>query len=138
MFNKLMFSVADIPLKLRDNTLHVGVEWYAFCILLRVCIGLDMIVYNSWLLEKGRWILWGIIGLMVFTGFGFLRKYYTVSPVWKVYMRFIIVAACVVCLVAVGLWTGREDLISIAGLLVIIDVLMGVMSRYITMNMNVV
>ena len=53
MFNKLMFSVADIPLKLRDNTLHVGVEWYAFCILLRVCIGLGMIVYNSWFFGKG-------------------------------------------------------------------------------------
>lgn len=130
-----MFSVGDIPVKLRDNTLHVGVEWYALCIVLRLCIGLGMIIYNSWLLEKVRWILWGIIGLMVFTGLGFLRKYYTVSPVWKVYMRYIIMAVCVVCLVAVGLWQNREDLISIAGVLIVVDVLMGVMSRYITMNM---
>ena len=75
---------------------------------------------------------------MVFTGLGFLIKYYTVSPVWKVYMRFIIVATCVVCLVSVGIWSGRCDLIAIAGVLILVDVLMGVMSRYITMNMNVV
>jgi hypothetical protein len=133
-----MFSVSDIPLKLRDNTLRVGVEWYAFCILLRVCMGLGLIIYNSWLLEKGQWVLWLIIGLMVFTGFGFLRKYYTVSPVWKVYMRFIIVAACVVCLVSVGLWQKRSDLICVAGVLILVDILMGVMSRYITMNMTAV
>ena len=42
-----MFNVSDIPLKLRDNTLHIGVEWYAFCILLRISIGLGMIIYNS-------------------------------------------------------------------------------------------
>jgi hypothetical protein len=130
--------VSDIPLKLRDNTLHVGVEWYAFCILLRVCIGLGMIIYSSWLLESGRWILWLIMGLMVFTGFGFLRKYYTVSPVWKVYMRYIIIAVCVVLLLAVGIWKRRCDLVAIAGVLIIVDVLMGVMSRYITMNMNVI
>jgi hypothetical protein len=130
-----MFSSSDIPLKLRDNTLHVGVAWYAFCILLRVCIGLGMIIYNSWLLEHGRWILWVIIGLMVFTAFGFLRKYYTVNPVWKVYMRYIIMAICVVCLVSIGIWKKRDDLIAIAGIFIIIDVLMGVMSRYITMNM---
>lgn len=130
-----MFSVADIPVKLRDSTLRVGVEWYALCIVLRLCIGLGMVIYNSWLLEKGRWILLGIIGLMVFTGLGFLRKYYTVSPVWKVYMRYIIIALCVVVLVGFGMWKKREDLISIAGLLIVVDILMGVMSRYITMNM---
>jgi len=130
-----MFSSSDIPLKLRDNTLHVGVAWYAFCILLRVCIGLGMIIYNSWLLEHGRRILWVIIGLMVFTAFGFLRKYYTVNPVWKVYMRYIIMAICVVCLVSVGILKMRDDLIANAGIFIIIDVLMGVMSRYITMNM---
>lgn len=130
-----MFSVSDIPVKLRDNTLHVGVEWYALCIGLRLCIGLGMIIYNSWLLEKGRWILWGIIGLMVFTGLGFLRKYYTVSPVWKVYMRYIIMSVCVVVLIGFGMWQKREDLISIAGILIMVDILMGVMSRYITMNM---
>jgi hypothetical protein len=133
-----MFSVGDIPLKLRDNTLHVGVEWYAFCILLRVCIGLGMIIYNSWLLESGRWVLWVIIGLMVFTGLGFLKKYYTVRPVWKVYMRYIIMAVCVVLLIGVGIWKARCDLIAIAGVLIIVDVLMGVMSRYIAMNMGVV
>jgi len=131
-----MFSVSDIPLKLRDNTLHVGVEWYVLCIVLRLCIGLGMIIYNSWLLVKGQWILWVIIGLMVFTGFGFLRKYYIVRPVWKVYMRFIIVAVCVVCFVSIGIWKERQDLIAIAGILVIVDVLIGVMSRYITMNMK--
>jgi hypothetical protein len=133
-----MFSVSEIPLKLRDNTLHVGVEWYAFCILLRICIGLGMVIYNSWLLDSGQWILWVILGLMVFTGFGFLRKYYTVRPVWKVYMRYIIMAACVVLLIGVGIWKSRCDLIAIAGVLIIVDVLMGVMSRYITMNMNLI
>lgn len=133
-----MFSVSDIPLKLRDNTLRVGVEWYAFCILLRVFMGLGMVIYNSWLLDSGRWVLWVIIGLMVFTGLGFLSKYYTVRPVWKVYMRYIIMAACVVLLIGVGIWKSRTDLISIAGVLIIIDVLMGVMSRYLTMNMSIV
>lgn len=133
-----MFSVSDIPLKLRDNTLHVGVEWYAFCILLRVCIGLGMVIYNSWLLDSGRWVLWIIIGLMLFTGIGFLKKYYTVRPVWKVYMRYVIMTACVVLLISVGIWKGRCDLIAIAGVLIIVDVLMGVMSRYLTMNMNAI
>ena len=133
-----MFSAGDIPLKLRDNTLYVGVEWYAFCILLRVCIGLGMILYNSWLLDSGRWVLWIIIGIMVFTGLGFLKKYYTVRPVWKVYMRYIIMTACVVLLIGVGIWKSRCDLIAIAGVLIIVDVLMGVMSRYIAMNMGVV
>jgi hypothetical protein len=133
-----MFSAGDIPLKLRDNTLHVGVEWYAFCILLRVCIGLGMILYNSWLLDSGRWVLWVIVGLMVFTGLGFLKKYYSVSPVWKVYIRYIIMAACVVLLIGVGIWKARCDLIAIAGVLIIVDVLMGVMSRYITMNMKAI
>lgn len=133
-----MFNVSDIPLKLRDNTLHIGVEWYAFCILLRISIGLGMIIYNSWLLNNhiGKWILWIIIGIMIFTGVGFLRKYYTVSPVWKVYMRYIIIAVCVVLLLGVGIWKDRSDLIAGAGVLIIVDVLMGVMSRYITMNMT--
>ncbi len=129
-----MFSVSDIPLKLRDNTLHVGVEWYAFCILLRACIGLGMVIYNSWLLDSGRWILWIIMGIMAFTGAGFLKKYYTVSPVWKVYMRYIIIAACVVLLIGVGIHKDRSDLIAVAGVLIVVDVLMGVMSRYIAMN----
>jgi hypothetical protein len=75
---------------------------------------------------------------MIFTAFGFLRKYYTINPVWKVYMRYIIIAVCVICLVSVSIWKNREDLLSIAGILVIVDVLMGVMSRYITMNMRFV
>lgn len=130
-----MFSVSDIPVKLRDNTLRVGVEWYALCIVLRISIGLSMVIYNSWLLVKGRLVLWGIIGLMIFTGLGFLKKYYTVNPVWKIYMRYIIISACVVMLVVFGIWQKRKDLISIAGVLIIVDILMGVMSRYMTMNM---
>lgn len=130
-----MFCVSDIPVKLRDNTLRVGAAWYALCIVLRISIGLSMVIYNSWLLEKGRWFLWGMIGLMIFTGLGFLRKYYTVNPVWKNYMRYIIISVCVVVLIVFGMCQKREDLISIAGVLIVVDILMGVMSRYITMNM---
>jgi hypothetical protein len=134
----MVFRVDDIPVKLRDSTLHVGVEWYAFCIVLRLCIGLGLLIYNSWLLEKGRWVLWSVIGLMVFTGLGFLKKYIDLGFVWKVYMRYIVMAVCVIILVGLGMWMGRSDLISIAGIFVIVDVLMGIQSRYITMNMNVI
>jgi hypothetical protein len=134
----MVFRVDDIPIKLRDNTLHVGVAWYAFCIVLRLCIGLGLIVYNSWLLEKGKWVLWVIIGLMVFTGLGFLKKYIELAHVWKVYMRYIVMAVCVIILVGLAMWLDRCDLISIAGIFVIVDVLMGIQSRYITMNMSVI
>lgn len=131
----MVFRDTDIPIKLRDNTLHVGVQWYALCIVLRVCIGLGLIIYNSWLLEKGRWILWGVIGLMGFTSLGFLKKYIELGPVWKVYIRYIVMALCVIILVGLAMLFGRSNLISIAGIFVIVDVLMGIQSRYITSNM---
>ena len=132
----MVFRVIDIPVKLRDNTLHVGVEWYVFCIILRVCIGLGLILYNTWLLEKGRWILWVVIGLMGFTAVGFLRKYIEFDGiVWKIYVRYIVMSVCVIILVGFAMWLDRSDLISIAGVFVIVDVLMGIQSRYITSNM---
>ncbi len=53
-------------------------------------------------------------------------------------MRYIVMAVCVIILVGLAMWLGRSDLISIAGMFVIVDVLMGIQSRYITMNMSVV
>lgn len=131
-----MFTASDIPIKLRDNTLRVDVAWYALCIVLRISIGLGLILYNTWLLEKGKWLMWVVIAIMTITSLGFIRKYMFVHPVWKVYLRYVIMALCVIILLYSGLTNMRQDLIVVAGIFIIFDVLMGMSSRYITANMQ--
>ena len=125
-----MFEPTDIPLRLRDPTLRAPSQAYLFCILLRVSLGLALILYNKWLTEKGRWVSWAVMGILAFTAIAFLRKYFEVRPVWKVYLRFIVMAISAILLIAIGLWKKRPELVAIAGVLILVDILMGIQSRH--------
>ncbi len=110
-----------IPEIYKDNTTikkdHTQYT-HLFCVLLRITIGSLLI------LNKIPNIV--IIILSVLTVIMFLNKFLKLQNVWKVYMRTVLVYG----LVAVSSLIYKEKYNNLAGLLIIVDALMGLQSRH--------
>ncbi len=125
-----MFQESDIVPRLRDNTLRIGVGWFAICIGLRLAFGLSLIYWASDIIAGPGYIKLVVLSLLVVPMLGFLRKYLVVFPVWKSYLKTVLALGCSIILVVLGLINKQEYFIISAGIILIADVLMGVMSRH--------
>ena len=116
----------DIPAHLVDpTTLVKGHTMYSHlgCVALRCAIGLFfLLAYTQSMAEDVIFsMLFG--GLLLF----FLYKFFRVKKTWKVYLRTVVTLALSIILML----TAEKDTAGTAvGLLLIVDALMGLQSRY--------
>jgi hypothetical protein len=112
-----------IPDRLIDKTTIVKnhtVWTHMVCIIIRVTLGL-LVLKNKIQLKNAQYI--GLCVLCIF-----MYKYINVSPIWKVYIRTLIVYTLVSS--SIKLELSKETI----GILIIVDALLAVQSRHITSN----
>ncbi len=130
-----MFDKRDIPIRLQDKTLRLDSSWYALCILLRLTLGLTLIYKannlatcessNIW-----KYIRWAIIIILVIPLIGFTRKHIILLPTWKSYLRAVLSLALALILFVMGWIKSNPLYVMFSGLIIMLDVLSGVMSRH--------
>lgn len=120
-----------INLEILDNCLsdkttiykHHNIFTHLFCVLLRITIGLLLIFYKDKLNQNYLLILFSLLSL------GFLIKYLNVLVnninIWKVYIRTSLIYG-------IGSYMIYKNKYEEAGILVIIDALMGLQSRHLS------
>ena len=106
---------------------HHNVFTHLFCVLLRITIGLLLIFYKDKLNQSYLLLLFAFLSL------GFLFKYLNVFlnniNIWKVYLRTSIVYG-------IGSYMIYTNQYKEAGLLVIIDALLGLQSRHLSSSIT--
>lgn len=124
-----LFS-GDLPPVLIDNTLRAPVWTYLLCIVLRVSMGLVLLLSKWHLLHQ----IIMVVLLFPLLGLGF--KFYKLGlHIWKDYARHLILIGIAVLLLALSFRQHNDWLVKPAGLLVILDAVMGWQTRFITSNM---
>ena len=120
-----------INLEILDNCLsdkttiykHHNIFTHLFCVLLRITIGLLLIFYKDKFNQNYLLILFSLLSL------GFLIKYLNVLVnninIWKVYIRTSLIYG-------IGSYMIYKNKYEEAGILVIIDALMGLQSRHLS------
>lgn len=125
---------SNIPKELRDPLLRAP-EWaYLFpCLTLRVGMGLILLLSQNHTAHRV------ILGLLVFTWLALGLKFLKLGlHVWKDYVKFLILIGIAIILIGLS-WTKHVDwLVKPAGILVILDAVLGWQTRFLTSNFNYV
>ena len=116
----------DIPANLVDPTTVVKnhtMYSHLGCVALRCAIGLFFLLQYKQSAEENAFFLFLFGGLLLF----FLYKFLRVKKTWKVYLRIVVTLAVSIILM---LTAEKETVGTAVGLLLIVDALMGIQSRY--------
>jgi hypothetical protein len=129
-----LIKKTDIPAELRDPLLRAP-EWaFLFpCLLLRISMGLVLLLSQNHIAHRV------IQGLLVFTWVALGLKFLKLGlHVWKDYVKFLILIGVAIILLGLS-WSKHVDwLVKPAGILVILDAVLGWQARFLTSNFNYV
>ncbi len=129
-----LIGKTDIPKELRDPLLRAP-EWaYLFpCLALRIGMGLVLLLSQNHTAHRI------ILVLLAFTWLALGLKFLKLGlHVWKDYVKFLVLIGVAIVLLGLS-WTRHQDwLVKPAGILVILDAVLGWQSRFLTSNFNYV
>jgi hypothetical protein len=122
----------DIPKELWDPLLRAP-EWaFLFpCLALRIGMGLVLLLSQNHIAHRI------ILGLLAFTWVALGLKFLKLGlHVWKDYVKFLVLIGIAIILLGLS-WTKHQDwLVKPAGILVILDAVLGWQARFLTSNFN--
>ena len=128
-----LINKSDIPRELQDPLLRAS-EWvFIPCLVLRVSLGLILLLSQNHLAHRV------ILGVLVFTWIALAVKFVKLGlHVWKNYVRFLVLIGIAILLIGLS-WRQHQDwLVKPAGLIVILDAMLGWQTRFLTSNFNYV
>lgn len=120
---------SDIPLELQDNTVRSPLWTYWICMTIRIAMGLILLVWNNHLAHQ---IITGLL-ILPFLGLGF-KLIKLGLRIWKNYIRHLVLHGIALALLLAAFFKHQDWLVKPAGLLLIIDAMMGWQSRFIMSN----
>ena len=120
---------SDIPLELQDNTVFSPLWTYWLCITLRITLGLILLLSNN---HRAHQII-AIILIFPFLGLGYKFIKHGLR-IWKNYLRHLVFIGIAIGLLLAAFYKHSDWLVKPAGLLLIVDVMMGWQSRFIMSN----
>lgn len=107
----------------KKNKKHT-IYTYIFCIILRIIIGI-LIYYKISIFKYLTFIIPLLLSFVIFTGHKFLL---TENNTWKVYLRTLLVSLTAIIISLLN----KNENNNIAGILIIVDSLLGLQSRHST------
>ncbi len=120
---------SDIPLELQDNTVRSPLWTYWLCMAIRITLGLVLLVSKNHLAHQ----IITVALILPFLGLGY-KLIKLGLRLWKNYIRHSVLHGIAIVLLLAAFYKHSDWLVKPAGLLLIIDAMMGWQSRFIMSN----